>query len=153
MFINRRTCYQHEMVKHPTTPGQFVCDFCGKRWNSRKNFTDHKRQVHKVKADGTPLTIKPSDKDKLHVCDTCGKTFTHPNCLRGHLRYVHQKKLNYSCHVCEKRFRSATDKNRHLFRNHKEDPATKQLIAEGFKDQHHKKRTTKRVRKVKTENI
>lgn len=135
------------MVKHFTTPGQFVCDFCGKRWNSRKNFNDHKRQVHKVKADGTPLILPKPDKDKVHVCDSCGKTFNHPNCLRSHVRYVHQKKLNYDCHVCQKKFRSATDKKRHLVRNHKEDPVTKQLIEEGFIDQKHKQRC--RVKKEK----
>ncbi len=54
-----KTLKKHEQNKHPETPGQYICDLCGKAWNSVAYLRTHRNKTHRVKADGTPYPPRP----------------------------------------------------------------------------------------------
>ncbi len=44
--------------KHPSVPGQFKCDICGKRFNSKSYLIAHRYKAHKVNVAGRPINVK-----------------------------------------------------------------------------------------------
>ncbi len=51
----------HENKKHAGAGvvGKFECDICGKRLSGKSYLLSHRRQVHKIDADGKRVKIEP----------------------------------------------------------------------------------------------
>ncbi len=65
MFTKKESVVHHEDGKHPTVPGQFKCEICGKGINSKYFLYEHLRKTHKVDAKGNPIQSKPSRKEEI----------------------------------------------------------------------------------------
>lgn len=86
VFNSRQQCHIHEQKIHSSLlPGQFPCDICDQVKNSVSLLTQHKRIVHKMKADGTRVKMKTMSmvkgpwknivlKDDKWTCILCNKS-------------------------------------------------------------------------------
>lgn len=130
------SCYGHVMDKHEKT-GHFICDICGMTSISERNLYLHKRKIHQINLNGTPITTiitHKSRKPKAKVpqtCQTCGKIYASESSLHNHVRFVHEKRLKCFCHLCGMGFYSSPALERHLLSMHKEDEQTKRRMEEG----------------------
>ncbi len=127
-FTSPDGCLAHEHEKHSKTPGAFICDVCGKAFNSVLYLRGHKFKTHKLKADGTPVPKKGPSKE--HMCDKCGKGFRSSVDLRRHVRFVHEKSFNIRCGLCGVGKRNWTALKKHMFALHPGDPATAKFVEE-----------------------
>ena len=66
---------------HSDIIGDFTCDKCGKNFNSLFNFNQHKRSCHNKEASS------PNDWNeyKEHICEYCGKSCKSRNSYKQHL--------------------------------------------------------------------
>lgn len=78
-FSHPSTLRRHLMCIHGLGEKPAVCEYCGKRFNSRWHL-----KLHTVTHTG----------DRPYKCDLCGSTFTQPASLRHHTNRMHQKSLN-----------------------------------------------------------
>ncbi len=130
-------CYSHVIEKHETIPGQFICDICGKSWNSGQFLNIHKRKVHKVTAHGTPVKKQKRTRkveavvEGPQTCHLCGKSYASKTCLQNHVRFVHEKRFQKYCHLCGMGFYSSPALERHLLSMHTENEETKRMIEGG----------------------
>ncbi len=58
VFLSSTACRSHEAEKHAESPAQFICDICGKAWNSEAYLRTHRNHTHHLRADGTPYVPK-----------------------------------------------------------------------------------------------
>lgn len=119
----------HEKEKHVSIKGQFVCDLCGKRFNSKKYLQSHKYQQHGVLASGAPVRKKAKKREPL-ICNLCGKTFWSGTGLQTHLKVVHVGLFKFECQVCGKKIPSSTALKMHMLSRHKDDEGTKRMVRE-----------------------
>ncbi len=99
----------HERDKHSNTPGAFVCDICGRAFNSAGFLRSHKTCSHKLKADGTPIP---------------------PKQMKRHVRFVHEKRFDISCVLCGMGWPSSNSLKKHMLALHREEPITEKLVEE-----------------------
>lgn len=79
---------------------RFPCPFCSERY-----FQEHLRTLHLVEKHGME---KPE-----HGCSICGKVYITKSLRNNHLKNVHMKQKNRECDVCQLRFYTQSDLNRH----------------------------------------
>ncbi|KAL6265028.1 hypothetical protein P5V15_005119 [Pogonomyrmex californicus] len=94
------TLQQHQIRAHSDVAAQFICDSCG--------------QSFKVKVD-LHVHIKRKHTNDVHICRYCGKSVTD---LHSH-EWKHKKRaemanLQFSCHLCIKKFQNKTRLDNHL---------------------------------------
>ncbi len=87
MFSRRKGVRIHEDEFHCSEPGQFVCDICGSPWNTYTRLRQHKRDVHKIRPDGSSIS-----KVLGYTCHICGKGFPTPSKLNRHVA-KHKEKM------------------------------------------------------------
>ncbi len=95
VFSRESGCYRHEYEKHASVPGQFECEICGKRWNSRQYLKTHEREVHRLYKD-THLSAEDLEKAKEAV-----KRFKVREKIDGKIKCFYCdkcKQLNYNCY-------------------------------------------------------
>lgn len=131
VFFKGGACYDHEREKHASVPGQFHCDICNNRtFNTARYLMLHKRQSHRIKADGTPLLEPKKVQTKTSkICTICGASVKY---LKLHARLMHDDTFDSFCHVCGRGFKRSVSLRNHLLRVHKDDPVTLKFMEEGI---------------------
>ena len=85
----------------------FNCSICEKSFFTQSNVNKHIKEIHQK--------IKPVAK---HACSLCSKTFTYNSRLVDHMR-THLKEKSVSCYLCEKKFYSQSNVNKHINEVHR----------------------------------
>ncbi|XP_066599439.1 zinc finger protein 260-like [Prorops nasuta] len=85
--------------------GSFICEFCGKCFDYKKNLTVH-IQTH------IPI------EERKHQCTRCGKRFLRKCYLNVHMR-IHDGVRPYTCDICSFSFTQLGDMKRHRMRHMK----------------------------------
>ncbi|CAK1554417.1 unnamed protein product [Leptosia nina] len=80
---------KHLVEVHGETPLSFTCNICNQVFETRRNFTIHKRKVHL--------------KDFRYECQCCGQKFFTRAALTNHMP-VHTGERNFKCKYCEKSY-------------------------------------------------
>ncbi|XP_043272005.1 zinc finger protein 271-like isoform X2 [Venturia canescens] len=82
----------------PKTKTSYMCEFCGKTYNSLLNLRTHQINVHAGL--------------KLFMCDFCERNLASESALENHRR-SHTKESPYQCEYCDKKFRTANSMYAH----------------------------------------
>ena len=94
----KRKC---DLMRHLATHlDKFECDFCAKRFKTRRECRTHVGKFH-------------SD-DRPFQCNLCDSTFKWKGALERHTQSVHEKEVNFRCSHCSKGFYLKGNLTRHL---------------------------------------
>ena len=93
---NQRKAHEGSHEKEPAP-----CNICGKMLACAKDVKEHERVVH-------------FNEDTVD-CELCGKTLKTKRNLQLHMRTIHGTlEKNHHCHICEARFRVASQLKKHI---------------------------------------
>ena len=91
--LERHIKHVHDKIK------EFICDTCGKAFQSRGNLTLH---------------IRIHTDEKQHECHLCGKKFLRPHHLLGHVEKTHNGLRQFPCPHCDKKYKNSSSLNQHV---------------------------------------
>lgn len=128
-FKNAKFLQNHE-EKHKVgniEENNFICQICGKNYNTRLNLNRHIRTLHqKIKDHQCPECGKKFvDSTRLkehrwihtdhkpHKCRFCDQTFRHKNHVKHHEAKIHGEKKEFECDLCSKTFCYAYELKNH----------------------------------------
>jgi len=96
LFANRTKYLDHVSRQNEAAYENFQCSHCLKRYASERLLRDHMRHhINYLK------------------CDLCDMTCPNTSSLKYHIHYRHSDTRQHTCSVCEQKFKSVTDLNRH----------------------------------------
>lgn len=84
----------------------YNCSKCLQKFMSKRLLGEHFRIQH----------------CKSYECEVCGLAVGSPSALKHHIKYRHSENRPYSCELCENKFKSFCDLQRHSFTHSKEAP-------------------------------
>ncbi|XP_069363829.1 zinc finger protein 497-like isoform X25 [Maniola hyperantus] len=111
---------------------KFTCKTCGKAFPQRAYFYQHHTQVHlkmRPKLRGCYLCdvkvtscMRAFHMEECHgvpapSCGACGKKFSFPWQVLQHQKFYHMGESEYSCELCDLKFRYRSDYNLHLVKH------------------------------------
>jgi hypothetical protein len=73
----------------PEQSGEFLCDMCGARFNTKPELTDHKEEDHGQGEDTTDRDDSTPDTSGQFLCDQCGARFDSMSALTDHKEEDH----------------------------------------------------------------
>ncbi|CAK8691698.1 unnamed protein product [Clavelina lepadiformis] len=114
---------------------RFVCEVCGKLYQSKSRLTDHVKSHYLVdfhfecEVCGRSFKYRNSlqehlvthTREKPHKCDVCDRAFGDKSSFLRHMK-SHKNERKYPCHVCPKRFNNRGNLNKHLITHTGERP-------------------------------
>nr|NP_001071971.1 zinc finger protein [Ciona intestinalis]BAE06789.1 zinc finger protein [Ciona intestinalis] len=116
-------------VRRHNAKQPYVCDVCGKRFNSKFNATRHERTHTGVKPFKCPICpsrfteagsitahLRTHTGEKPFQCQFCGKSFSQKGPLQTHL-LLHNGSRPYLCEICGKSFNQKTNLKAHEARH------------------------------------
>jgi len=96
LFANRTKYLDHMSRQNEAAYEHFQCSHCLKRYASERLLRDHMRHhINYLK------------------CGLCDMTCPNTSSLKYHMHYRHSDARQHACSVCEQKFKSVTDLNRH----------------------------------------
>lgn len=115
-FFSRRLLIDHTVTHTKEKP--YTCDECGASFGFRSTYKVHLKTHQRKSATTKGLT------DNLYYkCDKCTKKFTQIGGLHRHKRHVHEKNFDDAqCELCGANFRTATLYKQHFQRFHSDTP-------------------------------
>lgn len=93
----------HKVAKWKKTVKNVQCETCGKLFMSHWHAQEHHMRVHEKKI--------------MSQCKICDKTFVNNANLKRHM-VVHTDERPYECDVCGTRYRTSTERNKHVLTDH-----------------------------------
>lgn len=99
------TKYSHSAKKTAVKKYNFVCQLCGRAFNTKVALSDHERS--------------DCGKAPIYECCYCNKNYHSAGSLKCHLT-IHTNVLNFSCSFCQKQFRTKGQLTVHLRSHTKE---------------------------------
>lgn len=116
-FFSRRILSDHKVTHTKDRP--YTCEECGATFGFNSTYKVHLK-THQRKLAKTKGLI---DKKLYYECDECSKKFTQIGGLHRHRRHVHDKKFeDAQCDLCGANFRTPTLFNQHFQRFHADSP-------------------------------
>ena len=97
-----------------------VCDLCGKKFQNRRNYENHMREI----------TCVPDD---LPECRFCREEFANVSELQDHILLNHPKGREYNCQICFKSFSTVSNRNSHVQSHNADDSVKCSICNQGFK--------------------
>lgn len=97
--------YAHEKTKTPKNRTHYVCELCGRNFNTRTALCDHERSN--------------CGKDPIYKCSYCEKNYHSAGSLKCHMS-IHTNNLDFDCNFCDKSFRTKGQLTVHLRSHTKE---------------------------------
>ena len=100
--FNSTTNYKIHMIEKHGHKGRYGCEVCGKQYQSKARFEDHKAN---------------HSKERPHICPTCGRTYKTKRNLDDHMR-IHTDSEGFTCGKCGKLFKTKGYLQVHMLHTH-----------------------------------
>ena len=117
-YVYKKSLAEHNVRAHSQGEFRFVCDFCGKGFFHKSEFTIHRKSVHLNIRDYAcnrcqersftsigrlNAHLERCGKQPDIECNQCGKLFSKKEALYIHISDTHRKDIKYSCPICKEK--------------------------------------------------
>ena len=93
---------------------RITCDICDKKFSYSRDLKSHASKIHSLPLNTENLLKNDvHEGEKIFKCSSCDKFFDKSVKLRQHVRNVHEKIKKIPCKICNKKFDSPSDLDRH----------------------------------------
>ncbi|XP_033210152.1 zinc finger protein 718-like [Belonocnema kinseyi] len=102
---------RHKRLIHAAVKSQFICDFCGHKFDTKDHLVVHMTLHYTSQIDDSPKST--------YKCDQCSRSYSYRRGLTEHKRLVHgEVKLQFTCDICGFKTKRKQYLSRHITSKH-----------------------------------